>query len=88
MRIESFNPVQQVYSTRKATQAGAALKSYQTSDNFEMSSLGKDFITAKNAVKEAPDVRADLVEPLKEQIKNGTYSVSADDFASKLLAEM
>ena len=88
MRIESFNPVQQVYSTRKATQAASAQKAYQASDNFQMSSLGKDFVTAKNAVKEAPDVRADVVEPLKAKIQNGTYSVSADDFADKLLANM
>jgi negative regulator of flagellin synthesis FlgM len=38
-------------------------------------------------VKNAPDIREDIVAPLKQQVQNGTYDVSADDFADKMLAE-
>ena len=86
MRIEAYNQVQQVYSPKKVAQTAAAQKAYQT-DNVEISSIGKDILTAKNAVKEAPDVRTELVEPIKAKIANGTYDVSADDFADKLLAQ-
>ncbi len=86
MRIEAYNQVQQVYSPKKVAQVASAQKAYQTTDNVEISSIGKDILTAKNAVKEAPDVRTELVEPIKEKIQNGTYDVSVDDFADKLLA--
>ena len=41
---------------------------------------------AKTALKEVPDVRQDKVSALKASIANGTYQVSAEDFADKLLA--
>ena len=40
---------------------------------------------AKQAVSNAPDVRENVIAPLKEQIDNGTYEVSVDDLAGKLL---
>ena len=53
---------------------------------------GKDKIfgisqLAKQAADNAPDVRAELVNPLKERIANGTYEVSTEDFASRLLSK-
>jgi len=42
--------------------------------------------TAKTALKNVPDVREDKVKALKESIANGTYQVSAESFADKLMA--
>jgi negative regulator of flagellin synthesis FlgM len=56
-------------------------------DNVQISSLGKDIQVAKQAVKNAPDIREDVIAPLKEKVQNGTYDVSADKFADKMLAE-
>ena len=42
--------------------------------------------TAKTALKQVPDVREEKVAALKAQIQNGTYSVSGESFAEKLLS--
>lgn len=86
MRIEAYNQVQQVYNTTKVQHTGKTEKATKT-DNVQISSLGKDIQVAKQAVKNAPDIREDIVAPLKEQVQKGTYDVSADKFADKMLAE-
>ena len=86
MRIEAYNQVQQVYNKTKVQHTGKTEKATKT-DNVQISSLGKDIQVAKQAVKNAPDIREDIVAPLKEKVQNGTYDVSADDFADKMLAE-
>jgi negative regulator of flagellin synthesis FlgM len=40
---------------------------------------------AKAALASTPDIREDVTSKLKEQINNGTYSVSTESFAEKLL---
>lgn len=85
MRIEAYNQLQQVYKTNRVQKSAEVAKSGQM-DNVQISSIGKDILTAKNAVKAAPDVREDVVKPIKTAIDNGTYDVSADAFADKLMA--
>lgn len=84
MRIEAYNQVQQVYNTRKPGQvkhtAGAAPK-----DQVQISSMGKDFQTVKAAVAAAPDVREDITAPIKASMDAGTYEVSMDSFADRLM---
>lgn len=84
MRIEAYNQVQQLYNTRKPGQvkhtAGTGLK-----DQVQISSMGKDFQTVKAAVAAAPDVREDVTAPIKASMDAGTYEVSVDSFADKLM---
>lgn len=84
MRIEAYNQVQQLYNTKKPGQlrktAGARF-----SDQLQISSLGKDIQTAKAAVAASPDVREDVTAPIKASIAAGTYQVSVESFADKLL---
>ena len=87
MRIDSLNAVQQIYSPKKAVQAQAAPKAYNK-DSVEFSSIGKDILVAKSAVDKVPDIRAEIVDPVKEAVKNGSYEVSVDDFADKLLSDI
>ena len=87
MRIEAYNQVQQVYNSATVQRSDKTGKAART-DDVHISSIGKDIQVAKQAVKDAPDIREDVVAPLKEQVKNGTYDVSADDFADKMLAEL
>ncbi|SDA44502.1 anti-sigma-28 factor, FlgM family [Lachnospiraceae bacterium G11] len=84
MRIEAYSQVQQLYSAQKTAKTVKTDKAREV-DRFQLSSVGKDLQVGKAALKETPDIRMDLVEPLKQQIKNGTYSVSAESFADKLL---
>ncbi len=84
MRIDAMNQVSQVYRTNGARKyknvSNSALK-----DRVEISQLGKDIQVAKQAVAAAPDVRADKVAAMKTAFANGTYSVSNDKLADKLL---
>ena len=43
------------------------------------------FRSAKNAVAAAPDIREDVVAPIRAAVTNGTYQVSAESFAEKLM---
>ncbi len=84
MRIGAITQLQQVYGTQKKS---GVQKKTDTSfrDQVRISSMGKDFQTAKTAVANSPDVREELIASLKERIQNGTYEVSGEDFADKLL---
>ncbi len=88
MRIEAYSQIQQVYGTGKVNKTAKTQKSNSISDTVKISSIGKDIQVAKQAVKEAPDVREDVTAPLKKAIQNGTYDVSGEDFADKLLAKL
>ena len=84
MRIEAYTQVQQLYSTKK-TAKNQQVSKKSASDKIEISSFGKDIQTAKNAVAAADDIRAELTAPLKASIANGTYQVSGESFAEKLM---
>lgn len=86
MRIEAYTQVQQVYNTKKTAKAQKTAAS-NASDQIQISSFGKDIQIAKAAVAASSDVREELVAPLKTSIKNGTYEVSGESFADKLLEQ-
>ena len=87
MRIEAYSQVQQIYSNNKIGKAQQVKKTNDVRDTVSLSSIGKDIQVAKQAVGAAPDVREDVVASLKAAIKNGTYDVSGEAFADKLLAK-
>ena len=84
MSIEAYTQVQKLYDTNKAKKAAVG-SSVNVSDKLQLSSLGKDIQWAKKAVAESSDVREDVVAPIKARIQSGTYEVSADSFADKLI---
>ena len=86
MRIDAYSQVQQIYQTQKVSKPQTAKKA-SFSDQLSLSSMGKDIQSAKAAVSQAPDVRADVVSSIKSQIQAGTYNVDAGSFADKLFAK-
>lgn len=84
MRIEAYNAVSQIYSSKKPAQVAKSTSAYGR-DQFQISSIGKDLQTLKSAVAASPDVRSEVTEPIKAAMNNGTYNVSNSDFAAKLL---
>lgn len=83
MRIDAYTQVQQVYNLSKTAKTQRTAKPGAT-DKVQISSIGKDIQTAKAAVATAPEIREEVVAPIKERIQNGTYEVSTDSFAEKL----
>ena len=84
MRIEAYTQVQQMYNVKKTTQTKAT-SGVKFSDQLQISSVGKDIQTAKAALAQAPDIREDVTAPIKAKVDAGTYQVSAESFAEKLL---
>ena len=84
MRIEAYNQVQQIYQSQKVNRSQKTGKVAST-DRLQISSFGKDIQTAKAAVAGASDIREDVTAPIKARIQSGTYQVSSESFAEKLL---
>lgn len=84
MRIDAYNQITQVYQNSQAKKTAAKGKA-GLSDVFEISRAGKDLQVAKQAVKDAPDIREDKVKRIQEQLASGTYNVSAEQFADKMV---
>ena len=86
MRIDAISRVSQLYqanSTKKVAKAGSVEKF----DSVQISQMGKDYQVAKAAVAATPDVRTDLVNDIKQRMQDGTYDVSMEMLADKLLAK-
>lgn len=86
MRIEAYTQVQQLYNTKKTAKT-TKTQNVSSYDKIQISSIGKDFQVAKAAVNTSSDIREDVTAPIKAAIKNGTYNVSGESFAEKLLQE-
>ncbi len=84
MRVEAYTQVQQLYGAKKTTKAQSK-GSASFSDQLQISSIGKDMQSVKQAVAGSVDVREDVIAPIKERIKAGTYEVSTASFADKLM---
>ncbi len=54
-------------------------------DTLEISDRARELARARQAAEDAPDVRADKVAAIKQQIEDGAYSVSPEALAQKLL---
>ena len=85
MRIEAYNQVAALYQANKSTRTSAVKNVNAPRDQVHISSAGKDFQIAKQAVANASDIREDKVAELKNKVDSGSYQVDAGDFACKLL---
>ncbi|MBQ1688951.1 MAG: flagellar biosynthesis anti-sigma factor FlgM [Lachnospiraceae bacterium] len=88
MRIDAYNAVNQVYQTTTQSKKVTSSQKSSRDDKVEISQAGKDIAVAKKAVVEASDVREDKIQKIKEQINAGTYAVSAEDVAEKMLGSI
>ena len=84
MRIEAYTQVQQLYNNKNTAKVKETTKA-SFADQLQISSLGKDIQTVKQAVANTPDIRENLTAPIKAAIQNGTYEVSGENFADRLL---
>ena len=86
MRIGGFNQITQIYNN-SAIKQQEKTKRPGFSDALQISDAGKDFQTASQALASVPDVREDVVANIKAQIADGSYYVSNNAIADKLLSK-
>ena len=60
-------------------------KSLPPEDKVSLSATSKDFQLAKEAVTSAPEIRSEIVEPIKQKIVEGKYQVNADEVAERMI---
>lgn len=84
MRIDALNQVSQLYKATKPKKSNRDEKAEQ-SDKLEISQVGRDYQIAKQAVREASDIREDRINEIKAALQAGTYNVSAKDVADKMV---
>ncbi len=68
--------------------AAVAYTSATSSDDLEVSDLGRDLNVARKAAKETPNVRQSLVDDIKARFKAGKYEVDTNAIAQKILGEI
>ena len=85
MRIEAYNQVAQIYKANKLAGTAKTAKAEAGRDEVQISSFGRDYQIAKQAVADASDIREEKVAEVAARVNSGKYEVSAEDFASKLL---
>jgi flagellar biosynthesis anti-sigma factor FlgM len=56
-----------------------------SADSVTLSDSARSLAAARDAVQNAPDVRDEKVAEIKQQVADGTYSVSARVLARKML---
>ncbi|MGL5258937.1 MAG: flagellar biosynthesis anti-sigma factor FlgM [Lachnospiraceae bacterium] len=86
MRIDGYSKVQQLYGVNNS-QKIEKTSTIKKKDEISISNFGREIQLLQAAVKESDDIREDVVAPIKAKIENGTYKVSEEKFASKLLEQ-
>ncbi|HHX62623.1 MAG TPA: flagellar biosynthesis anti-sigma factor FlgM, partial [Epulopiscium sp.] len=85
MKINQINQIAKVYgpsSVKKVTSKDIEMKA---KDNLNISETAKYFQLAYKAAKDAPDIREKKVENIKARIDTGTYNISAEEVAQKMI---
>lgn len=85
MRIDAYNAVNTVYNSTKPVKKVNSEKKASKDDTLEISQFGKELHVAKKAISETEDIRIDKVEAIKKQMQEGTYCVSDEALAEKIL---
>lgn len=88
MRIEAYNAVSQIYQANKAASVKRVDDAYSKSDKLEFSDVAKTYQTAKAAVNDATDVREDRIAQIKAQMAAGTYNISSEAIAEKIIGRL
>ncbi|MFA5183085.1 MAG: flagellar biosynthesis anti-sigma factor FlgM [Syntrophales bacterium] len=58
-----------------------------TEEKVSISKESRDAVLMRGIINNLPEVREDKVQELKAQIENGTYEVSSEDIAKKMISE-
>lgn len=86
MRVDALNQVSQLYNQTKPKKVTQTNKSYAR-DEFQISQTAQDYQIAKKAVSEVSEVREEKVAEFKEALASGTYNVSSQEIADKMVSK-
>ena len=86
INIDSY--VNNVNDKQKAENTSdKAEKNVAKTDTVNISDAAKEIQEVRKELDNIPDVRADKVEQLKNQIEDGTYEIKSEEIAEKMLKD-
>lgn len=71
-----------------STESGKAVGSQSAGEKIAVSNLGKEVAKIHEELKKTPEVRDEKVQELKEKIDDGTYYVTSERIAEKVLQDI
>ena len=84
MRIDAYSAINNIYTNKGKIRSNVVSRA-SNSDKVEISQFGRDYQVAKQAVQNASDVREDKIADIKAMMSAGTYNISAQALADKLV---
>lgn len=88
MRIDAYNAVSSVYQTNAYAKSRNTAVKKSDNDKYEISATAKFYQIAKSAVTSASDVRMDKVNDIKARMEAGTYNISSEAVADKIMGSV
>jgi len=76
-----------IEANRLDSKAQAPSAEYPGTDRVELSDRARALHVAREALSRLPEIRQDRVEALKQMVQAGTYQVSSEEIAERMLAE-
>lgn len=86
MRIDAYNQISKIYDSKQTARTREVART-KARDELTISSTGRDYQIARQALNNVPDIREDKVAAIKSRMADGSYQVSADSFAAKVIAK-
>ena len=88
--INNINKMDNVLGAYKSnTNISPKLVNYEApKDSVSLSSTAKDFQKILDVVSGLPDIREDKVAQLTNQVQSGSYNISSNDIANKILGNL
>lgn len=84
MNINRIDKILQVYNTQGIKKIENSKVSAKK-DELKLSEKALEYQVAVNSLKDVPDIRTELVEKIKEEIKAGTYEVDGKKIVEKMM---
>lgn len=84
MKIHNITGIMKAYNQKKV-HSPAKPEGLGKKDEMSISNEAQVMGKIMQRIKETPDIREDKINELQQQIRQGTYSVSAENVAEKIL---
>jgi len=81
-------PANSAHPVEKNNRATESTSSAGSKDKAILSARARELSKARAALDEAPDVRSDKVQELKQQVDTGKYEINFEELARKLLNKL
>jgi negative regulator of flagellin synthesis FlgM len=94
MKISNTNYINQTYTSQANSQGAqqqgskTAEESGAATDSINLSSTTRDLQKIETAAETTPPEREQVVQDLKEQVQNNTYTVNAEAVAEKMIGSI